>query len=344
MSQSLRLIARARLESRQLKIGHLAILVAAMLLFAACTPVIEPAEEQLPKYSVAPTPARLAAISFSASGKIIFVKNNSLWTWQNGNAKQLTSGTAYEGPSWSPDGKKIAAVKRADNYSDLVALNDTGKLEKQLTRFGPTPRPQDSSWARSPAWSPNGAKIAFSADPGTYRMALWTANSDGAGGLAKVNYAALGEGDVDSPAWSEDGKNMAFVAFWDVSSQIYVTNLSTGATKKLTNHQQGAYDPAWSPNGSRIAYVVRSDGKNNVWVMNGDGSNAISVSSIGMARTPRWSPDGQYVAFVASQGQEFDLFAVNLSFNGNVISVASDPKQLTKGQAIDANGGISWAR
>ncbi|MCL5960348.1 MAG: LpqB family beta-propeller domain-containing protein [Chloroflexi bacterium] len=314
-----------------------------VLIVAACSSIDDESEVARPADSAAPTAGARLSNSFNVGGRILFVKGNALWLWQNGNAKQLTNESAYENPAWSPDGKRVAAIKRAGNYSDLVVLNLNGKMDQQLTRFGPTPRPQDSTWARMPSWSPDGSKIAFSADAGTLHFGLWTVDTGGSK-LIKPSYRALGEGDADSPAWSPDGKNLAFAAYWDTQTQIYALALSTGAVKKLTNHQEGAYDPSWSPDGAKIGYVARSDNKNDVWVMDADGSNPTQVTTSGAARSPRWSPDGQYMAFVANQSQSFDLYAIKISGHAGAASASSEIKQLTKGQSIEAAGGISWAK
>lgn len=61
----------------------------------------------------------------------------------------------------------------------------------------------------------------------------------------------------------------------------------------------GDFAPAWSPDGSKIAFVREADTGASIWVMNGDGSGAIRVSSYGRGcvQPPLWAPDGSTIAY-----------------------------------------------
>ena len=106
-------------------------------------------------------------------------------------------------------------------------------------------------------------------------------------------------GDVQTPAWSPDGRKLAFVSQRDGNSEIYVMNADGSAQKNLTRQPASDSHPSWSPDGRRIVFVSRRDGNSEIYVMNADGSGLRNLT-----RTPSddldpaWSPDGRAIAFV----------------------------------------------
>jgi TolB protein len=117
--------------------------------------------------------------------------------------------------------------------------------------------------------------------------------------ILELIYGKSTKGDVQTPAWSPDGRKLAFVSRRDGNSEIYVMNADGSDQENLTRQQASDSHPSWSRDGRKLAFVSRRDGNAEIYVMNADGSGLRNVT-----RTPwddldpAWSPDGRAIAFV----------------------------------------------
>ena len=77
---------------------------------------------------------------------------------------------------------------------------------------------------------------------------------------------------MTGPAWSPDGRQIAFVSDRDGNWEIYVMNADGSSQTNLTNDLPDDTGPVWSPDGRQIAFVFCRDGSYEIYVMNADGS------------------------------------------------------------------------
>ena len=106
-------------------------------------------------------------------------------------------------------------------------------------------------------------------------------------------------GDVQTPAWSPDGRKLAFVSGRDGNAEIYVMNADGSAQENLTRQPASDSHPSWSRDGRRIVFVSRRDGNSEIYVMNADGSGLRNLTRTPSSDLdPAWSPDGRAIAFV----------------------------------------------
>ena len=106
-------------------------------------------------------------------------------------------------------------------------------------------------------------------------------------------------GDVQTPAWSPDGRKLAFVSRRDGNSEIYVMNADGGAQENLTRQPASDSHPSWSRDGRKLVFVSRRDGNAEIYVMNADGSGLRNLTRAPSDDLdPAWSPDGRAIAFV----------------------------------------------
>lgn len=97
------------------------------------------------------------------------------------------------------------------------------------------------------------------------------------------------------PAWSPDGKLIAFSSSRDGSLHIFVVDAAGRKTTRLTS---GTYDdthPTWSPDGTKIAFARAG---NRIEVMNANGSRLHRpIFDLAEQNDPAWSPDGRWIAY-----------------------------------------------
>ena len=111
------------------------------------------------------------------------------------------------------------------------------------------PHPGVADEDHSPAWSPDGTKIAFSSEGDIYVM-----NADGS---AQTRLTRDAQYDV-FPDWSPDGSKIAVTGGSTATGFIDVINADGTGRTRLT-HGGREYFPEWSPDGTKIAYTVRLD-------------------------------------------------------------------------------------
>jgi hypothetical protein len=159
----------------------------------------------------------------------------------------------------------------------------------------------------SPAWSPDGRWVAFlrvaerlnfSPPPGTD---LIVANSQGQDERVLTEDTARGA--VSGPAWSPDGRRLAFLAR-DLSTVLSIVNIdgSPGSTLQLDDQASFSGKPSWSPDGRELLFSVyanpSSEFVSGIYSMAADGSNVQLV--LKSASRPMWAPDGRHFAYYAN--------------------------------------------
>jgi Tol biopolymer transport system component len=164
---------------------------------------------------------------------------------------------------WSPDGRTI-------HFGRYLVRTD-GSGARRLPYVPLTA-----------VWSPDGRRIAFARQSPTlrgpccysHRSDIYVMNADGSGTRRLTHNASQNA----EPAWSPDGRRIAFVSRRDGNAEVYVMNADGGGLRNLTRHPAKDLHPSWSPDGRKIAFASNRDGRLESYVMNADGSGQRSLT------------------------------------------------------------------
>ena len=180
----------------------------------------------------------------------------------------------------------------------IMGSNGAGRSEILLADFH----------IRSPALSPDGERIAYTAsnDPGggdrhlLYIRHIETGNE----------FRVMSEDNAYNPAWSADGEQIAY----DDGGDLYISSVDIANPQvfKITHGGSHHTNPTWSPDGRQIAFASTLDGNWNIFAINVDGTNRIRLTNHAADdERPDWSPDGRQIAFMTHRHGTWDIYRVN---------------------------------
>ncbi len=223
-----------------------------------------------------PDGSKIVFCSDRAGSRDIYVMNAD-----GSDQKRLTQfGADTAHPNWSPDGWRIIFCSNKDTpdrkldwwdqFHDIFTMRSDGSDLKRIT--------DDHTVCTFPAYSPDGKKIAFRKvikSPGFYdddKLTLASTDSevfvmdaDGKNERDLTNSAAYD----GWPAWSPDGKEIAFGSNRGIVTQLYVMDADGKNVTRLRNDRETDEDtrPQWSRDGKKIAFTRMRNGTMDIYVL-----------------------------------------------------------------------------
>ena len=217
--------------------------------------------------------------------------------------------SAVEGtftPVWAPDGRSILYIAHTEEKSEFHLVSATGE---ELMRI---PAPSFVSLLAGVSWLPDGTEVAFAgntAESGEYDIYVMKLSAGEPETRRIVEDGIL-------PAFSPDGKHLAFITNRDGNLELYIADSDGGNLRNLSRHAGRDVRPSWSPDGTRIAFESDRFGNPEICIVEIASGEVVNVTR-NPARDgqPAWSPDGQSICFVSSRPEPF-LDALSRWFGG----------------------------
>ncbi|MFO1352351.1 MAG: Tol-Pal system beta propeller repeat protein TolB [Gammaproteobacteria bacterium] len=196
----------------------------------------------------------------------------------------------------------VTAVRRGPAFSYTLSVADADGYNPHVILRSSQP-------LLSPAWSPDGNRLAYVSFENRRAQIFVQDVYTGA------RRAVSSEPGINSaPAWSPDGGRLAFVLSKDGNPEIYTASAGGGGVQRLTNNTAIDTEPTWSPDGRSIVFTSDRGGAPQLYRLDLASGQAQRLTFEGDYNArPVFSGDGRYLAMVHRRNGRFYIAAMEMA-------------------------------
>ncbi|MEQ9404860.1 MAG: S41 family peptidase [Cyclobacteriaceae bacterium] len=240
-----------------------------------------------------------------SNGNIVYQLGADIWHYDiqaNTQKKvniRLASDLDQLREKWEDNPSNYITSAYPDNEGDRVVLTARGRVFTAPVNSGRMVEFTDKSNVRyrDATFSPDGKSIyVLSDETGEFEFVSLPANGIGYGKTLTKDGEVLRYAGVPSP----DGK---WLAYDDLNSDLYLLEISSGKSQKISSNQEGIYTFSWSPDSKWLAFVqVAFNTMAQIHVHNVESGNSFPITTDrANSVSPQWSPDGKFIYFISDR-------------------------------------------
>ncbi|MCC6207567.1 MAG: Tol-Pal system beta propeller repeat protein TolB [Gammaproteobacteria bacterium] len=185
----------------------------------------------------------------------------------------------------------------------------------------------------SPAWSPDGNRLAYvSFETGAAAIYVQDVNT------GRREIVSHGKGMNNAPSWSSDGRKLALVLSKDGTPEIYILDQASKQLRRMTNNFAIDTEPVWTPDGSAIVFTSDRGGGPQIYRLSVGSGETTRLTFEGKYNArPVLSPNGKILTFVHGTGNQFNIATLELA-TGNMQVLTNS--QLDESPSFAPNGSM----
>ncbi|MBX7218662.1 MAG: DPP IV N-terminal domain-containing protein [Blastocatellia bacterium] len=270
--------------------------------------------------------------AFSPDGKLVAYTwdggitegNRNIYVASPGNVapRRLTTNRFEESkPVWSPDGRSLAFLRQDNDRTEVIVLSLDKNEERSL-----------GTVLNGLDWSPDGQSLAITDRPNQERLSRIYLVAVTTGERRLVTNDSLPLNDA-SPAFSPDGKELAFCRVGAGQGDLYRVSTTGGPVTRLTSSHWVIDSLDWSPDGRKILFTSNRSGVYGLWKINLAGGEPVAVPVEGPVHHLSVSRTGQLA--YAQINSDSNIWKISLS------NVSQPPQRLAASTEADDSPSFS---